>query len=348
MASASIAQVHRATLESTGEDVAVKVMHRGIADIFRADIVKAVQIAKVCAWLNSDFDTMVTVLEAWSRDLDNELDFEREVHNMKMIRRAFLDTHGANVLIPQPKDELCAKHAFAMAMVEDAFKINDNTALSFHEVDKAALLELLVHVWCCMLFFENYTNADPHPGNCLVSITPEHGVRPVLLDWGWCVQMKDSEAEGFRDLVIALADLDMEAGSKALLKAGYQNNQDDRAPERSVEFFGYLFRDTGGMAETKRSRQEFTDDRKAQKARDEAAGVREKGGRKMKKIPDSFIVVTRVVGLLRGLCTTLEVELPLIEIMAMYARLGKIQTEALAAPGATNAAAPAWSSNDPF
>jgi hypothetical protein len=47
----------------------------------------------------------------------------------------------------------------------------------------------------------------------------------------------------------------------------------------------------------------------------------------MQAVPESFIFVTRVLGLLRGLCATLEVELPLIEIMACHARLGQLEAQ---------------------
>ena len=67
--------------------------------------------------------------------------------------------------------------------------------------------------------------------------------------------------------------------------------------------------------------------RKSQKEEDKKAGVREKGGRKMKQIPDSFLFVTRVIGLLRGLCATLDVPLPLMEIMATHARLSQLSED---------------------
>ena len=69
-------------------------------------------------------------------------------------------------------------------------------------------------------------------------------------------------------------------------------------------------------------------ERKKERETDTENGLREKGGRKMKAVPDSFIFVTRVLGLLRGLCATLEVELPLIEIMACHAHLGQLDDDA--------------------
>ena len=55
---------------------------------------------------------------------------------------------------------------------------------------------------------------------------------------------------------------------------------------------------------------------------DKAAGGRAKGGRVLQGLPDSFLFVVRVVGMSRGMCAHLEVELPLVDIMHTYARRG--------------------------
>ena len=71
----------------------------------------------------------------------------------------------------------------------------------------------------------------------------------------------------------------------------------------------------------------FFQAKKTEREADKEKGVREKGGRKIQELPESFIFVIRVIGLLRGLCTTLEVEIPLIEIMASHARLGQVESQ---------------------
>lgn len=68
LASASIAQVHRARLRRAaaggrGPRVAVKVQHRGIEGIFLKDMERSIKIARVCAYLNPDFNSLVSVLK---------------------------------------------------------------------------------------------------------------------------------------------------------------------------------------------------------------------------------------------------------------------------------------------
>ena len=146
-----------------------------------------------------------------------------------------------------------------------------------------------MHVWALSLLNNNAVNADPHPGNLLFRLTPDGQAQPVLLDWGWVVRLQRHELLAYRSLVMALADMDMVGATKSLNDLGYENTQDDRAPERSVQFFSHLFRDTGSVANAKKESKEFFEQRKKQKEKDAELGVREKGGRKMKKIPDSFM-----------------------------------------------------------
>mmetsp|Transcript_10028 Transcript_10028/g.26073 ORF Transcript_10028/g.26073 Transcript_10028/m.26073 type:complete len:225 (+) Transcript_10028:331-1005(+) len=120
------------------------------------------------------------------------------------------------------------------------------------QVDRKQLLRQIVHVWALSLLNNNAVNADPHPGNLLFRLTPDGQAQPVLLDWGWVVRLQRHELLAYRSLVMALADMDMVAATKSLKDLGYENTQDDRAPERSVQFFSHLFRDTGSVATAKK------------------------------------------------------------------------------------------------
>ena len=256
LASASIAQVHKARL-LRGQTVAVKIQHAGVANIFLDDIARSIKIARVCAWLNSDFETTLTVLKSWEKEIHFELDFEHEVENIRSMRSSLLDKHGANVCVPAVIDTLVSKRVFAMEFIENSFKIDDVFQLSLHGVNKLELMLLIVHVWSIMLFRINAVNADPHPGNLHVRLSSDGTVQPVLLDWGWVVRLSANELKGWQELVVALSDIDVASASKALQALGYRNNQDNRAPERSVEFFAYLMRDTSSAKQAKKETKEY-------------------------------------------------------------------------------------------
>lgn len=84
LASASVAQVHKATMlpspspsskNKGGRDVVVKVQHKGIAALMASDMVAAARVFSVVAWLNSDFLLLLRLLEAWAEEIERELDF---------------------------------------------------------------------------------------------------------------------------------------------------------------------------------------------------------------------------------------------------------------------------------
>ena len=105
---------------------------------------------------------------------------------------------------------------------------------------------------------------------------------------------------------------------QAMRRVWYQNSQSEAHPERDAEFFTHIFRATGSRDSARneakafrrllRSEQRDADKRDADKA---VVGGEGQGaayeGRYFKAFPDSLIFLFRVIGLLRGLCTTLSV-----------------------------------------
>eukprot|EP01050_Picozoa_sp_SAG11_P031393 SAG11_NODE_9734_length_884_cov_2.355414_1_plen_117_part_00 len=75
-----------------------------------------------------------------------------------------------------------------------------------------------------------------------------------------------------------------------------------------------LAADTGDRAsqraETKQFFKQRLDERAAERAAAKGAGAPRPAARYMAEVPESLIFLFRVLGLIRGLCTTLEVKLP--------------------------------------
>lgn len=62
--------------------------------------------------------------------------------------------------------------------------------------------------------------------------------------------------------------------------------------------------------------------REKQKQEDITSKVRERGGRQIISIPEDFLYITRVIGLLRGLCADLNCDCPILYILALHAKAG--------------------------
>ena len=157
------------------------------------------------------------------------------------MREAEKNLSGCNVRIVK-----CAMHAekaLVMDFVEEGFKVDDSEMLEFWNIDKTQLVTQLAHLVCACIFDHGFFNADPHPGNVLVQLN-EKSAQLCLLDWGWTHRLEKEALDAWRDLAIALPQMDTKAAMAALTRLGYRNSQDERAPERSVQFFQFLFRDT--------------------------------------------------------------------------------------------------------
>eukprot|EP01052_Picozoa_sp_SAG31_P025388 SAG31_NODE_2222_length_6154_cov_3.365483_2_plen_1320_part_00 len=344
LASASVAQVHRAKLKGTGRPVAVKVQHRGVAAMMRRDMVAFKRITKFCARLNLKYEAVVVILNAWEKEMTKELDFRVEASNLvtvqKNMRRA-----GIDVLVPHPlvDEGLVGQTCFAMEFIE-GFKITDARKLAIHAVDKQALLSRLVQAYAQQLYCDGLFNADPHAGNLMVNIDATTGqCRPVLLDFGMVVTLDETTRLGYANLVHSIGQLSVSGCASAMQQVGYKNSQSDDHPDRDYDFFAFMLRPTGSRASQRADGKAFFDKRREQRKHDKQdlkAASGQVGAesdrivdsnasqsesdktqdRFMAEVPESLIFLFRVLGLIRGLCTTLDVRLPYVELMGGYAR----------------------------
>ncbi|KAL5988873.1 hypothetical protein ACLOJK_026975 [Asimina triloba] len=76
LATASIAQVHHATLEN-GKEVAVKVRHEGIKEVILEDLKNAKIVVDWIAWAEPQYD-FNPLIDEWCKEVPKELDFNRE------------------------------------------------------------------------------------------------------------------------------------------------------------------------------------------------------------------------------------------------------------------------------
>lgn len=123
LGSASIGQVHRATLKSPwdknddryngGKIVAVKVMHPGAQDRFRHDF-------QVFKWLcRIALPGWKPVLQELERQIMTEFDYRNEAASLKQVRDNMSRTRYAKkICIPQPHRGLCSTHLLVMQMLE--------------------------------------------------------------------------------------------------------------------------------------------------------------------------------------------------------------------------------------
>ena len=203
LSTASLAQVHRATLVG-GRQVVVKAQHRGVASLMRQDMANLGSILSIVARFDKDADFGPVVRE-WTAEVLKELDFRTEATNMAEVR-ALLTARRIRAIVPASVDELVTERVLVMDFCE-GFAIKDTARLDAEGVDRELLLQRVCEAWAAQLHVAGVFNADPHPGNILVStaggVEEQDASVPVLLDFGLTKRFTAAQTVAFARLVHA-------------------------------------------------------------------------------------------------------------------------------------------------
>jgi ubiquinone biosynthesis protein len=182
LASASIAQVHVATLK-TGEEVIVKVVRPGI----RATILRDVALMRFIAeraeryWPEARRLRPRELVEEFQATLLDELDLMREAASASQLRRNF---DSSDVLyIPEIYWPYTRREVMVMERIRGV-SVDDIDELNRQNVDMQVLAERGVEIFFTQVFSHNFFHADMHPGNIFVDTSDPSNPRYVAVDFG--------------------------------------------------------------------------------------------------------------------------------------------------------------------
>ncbi len=186
LASASIAQVHTATLkhgEDAGEDVIIKVIRPDIFKVISADLRLMETLAAVLAKHLPDGRRLKPreVVREYRKTLINELDLAREAGNAMQLRRNFEDSEL--LYIPKVYGDYTRVSVLVMERI-DAIPVNDVETLNIMGVDMKLLAERGVEVFFTQVFRDSFFHADMHPGNIFVSRQHPESPQYIGIDFG--------------------------------------------------------------------------------------------------------------------------------------------------------------------
>ena len=222
LASASIAQVHKATLYS-GTSVVVKVQHEGIEDRVRNDL----EILSLLAGLAEQVAPTTrqyqpkSTAEEFSRTLLHELDFTREASNLQRFTQNFsTDKH---ISMPAAHEEQSSQRILTMDFLK-GITLTHKEALLEANHDLKALAQQGAQMFVDMIFRDGFYHADPHPGNLLVLEDGSIG----LLDCGMVGRLDDDLREQVEDMVLAVLDKDAKRLTGYVMKLGQVPHDVDR------------------------------------------------------------------------------------------------------------------------
>jgi ubiquinone biosynthesis protein len=169
-ASASMAQVHRATLK-TGQKVAVKIQRAGIREMIQSDIKVMLYVAGIFSRRISSLKSFdpVGLVKNFEKSVTEELDFIHESINVQRFSNNIKEdkTGSIHIHCPAVYREYTSSKVLTLEFIEGV-KITDLVALEKRGLDRKEVAKRLVRSYFKQIFQYGFFHADPHPGNLLV------------------------------------------------------------------------------------------------------------------------------------------------------------------------------------
>jgi ubiquinone biosynthesis protein len=182
IASASIAQVHFATLPN-GREVAVKVLRPSMKPAIEKDLTLMHMMAGWVESSSADGKRLKPreVVSEFDKYLHDELDLLREAANAAQLRR---NMQGLDlVMIPEMVWDFCMPDVMVMQRMKGV-PISQTQRLRDAGVDMKKLARDGVTIFFTQVFRDGFFHADMHPGNIQVSLEPATFGRYISLDFG--------------------------------------------------------------------------------------------------------------------------------------------------------------------
>ena len=219
LASASIAQVHAATLRD-GREVVVKVLRPGIDMQIARDVRLLQSLGELARrWHpNADKIRPLDVVAEVEKMLENELDLQREGASASLLKRNFAS--GVDLYVPAVHWELTAQRVLTLERVH-GISSDDIAAIDAAGLDRKALAVKGVRVFYEQVFRDNFFHADAHPGN--IWVDPERLDEPrfIALDFGIMGSLPEADQYWLAQNFIALFERDYARIAQLHVAAGW-------------------------------------------------------------------------------------------------------------------------------
>jgi ubiquinone biosynthesis protein len=219
VASASVAQVHLATLKD-GTEVAVKILRPRVEEEIAKDVLLLETAAAILEryWSEGRRLRPREVVAEFSRHLADELDLVREAANASLLRRNF--AASPLLAVPAVHWEYCARRVMVMERMRGT-PISQVEALRQKGVDIPALARAGVEIFFTQVFRDGFFHADMHPGNILVDTEGEHRGRYIALDFGIMGTLSETDKSYLAQNFLAFFNRDYRRVAQAHLDAGW-------------------------------------------------------------------------------------------------------------------------------
>lgn len=217
LASASVAQVHRARLRNGGDaaDVVVKVQRSEVQTLMARDVDLLYWLAKavVRSMPESHLYRPVSLVEEFDRSVSAELDFSLEADNHERFTENFRNNPHAK--FPKVYRAASAKRVLTLEYLEGRKVDAAVRAGANGELIAKRSVEIIIQ----QIFEDGFFHADPHPGNIIILGANDDPVIGMI-DVGMVGRLAPKMRDRTIDLMLAAVREDYGAIADALFAIG--------------------------------------------------------------------------------------------------------------------------------
>ncbi|KAF9904252.1 hypothetical protein EC991_002910 [Linnemannia zychae] len=222
---ASLAQVHKATLKETGEEVAVKIQHPALSEFSEIDMATISQLAKFIAYAFPDFE-FFWLSEEIQDNLPKELDFRFEAKNSARTAANFdrARAEGEPSTVKVPEVVWAQKRVLVMEFMNGA-RIDNVEYLKKNNILVSEVSKEMARTFSQMIYKDGFLHCDPHPGNIMIRPTPagspsHRNFEIIVLDHGLYRELSPEFRLDYARLWTAVMASDEEAIKRHALSLG--------------------------------------------------------------------------------------------------------------------------------
>ncbi|MDY6902785.1 MAG: AarF/ABC1/UbiB kinase family protein [Cyanobacteriota bacterium] len=252
IAAASLGQVYRGKLKSTGEEVAIKVQRPDLRERITIDLYI---LRKLAAWgqkaikqIRSD---LVGILDELGERIFEEMDYVNEGENAERFFELY--GHLKDVYVPKIYWEYTNRRVLTMEWI-NGLKLTQVNEIAALGIDARYLVEVGVQCSLRQLLEHGFFHADPHPGNLLAT----YDGKLAYLDFGMMSEIQPPQRYGLIEAIVHVVNRDFDALASDYVKLDFLTPDVDLTP--IIPAFANVFADAQGASVADLNIKTITDD----------------------------------------------------------------------------------------
>ncbi|GAX41037.1 ABC-1 domain-containing protein [Tolypothrix sp. NIES-4075] len=240
IAAASLGQVYKGKLKSTGEEVAVKVQRPDLREGITIDLYI---LRRLAGWAKKNFkrvrSDLVGILDELGDRIFEEMDYIHEGQNAERFFQLY--GHMKDVYVPNIYWEYTNRRVLTMEWINGT-KLTNTAEIRAQGIDARYLIEVGVQCSLRQLLEHGFFHADPHPGNLLA--TPDGKL--AYLDFGMMSEIQPAQRYGLIEAIVHVVNRDFEGLAKDYVKLDFLSPETDLTP--IIPAFARVFANAEGAS----------------------------------------------------------------------------------------------------